>query len=62
MCRAFLGLGEEGVIRLSGALVEDVDDAEKPFSARETRSRSRRAEADSNLMSGGIVIRLSMHC
>ena len=44
----FLGLGEEGVTRFDVALVE-VDDVEKPFSARDRRSRRRRADADSNL-------------
>ena len=44
----FLGLGEEGVERFDVALVE-VDDVEKPFSALDSRSRRRRADADSNL-------------
>ena len=59
MCRAetaFIGPGEEGVARFNVALVE-ADNAEKPFSARDCRSRSRTADAESNL-SGGDVISL----
>ena len=53
-------MGKEGVTRFDGVLVE-VDGAlvevavEKPFSARDSRSRRRTADTESNLRSGIVI-------
>jgi len=45
---ALVEVDDDALDEVDGALVE-VDDVEKPFSARDSRSRRRRADADSNL-------------